>query len=290
MAPVVKEFGRGQREKKQSVKLRDYVTYNAVQQSNTHHVLSDPITETSYLVQGNSLYPLVDYISDSHFSTTHKAFLAAVTAGVEPKSFKEAVKDKRWTEVMSKEVDAFEVTHTWDVVDLPPGKVALENMWVYKIKYLADGEVERYKARLVVLGNHQKEGIDFEETFAPVVKMTTVRSMLKIIAAENWEVHQMDVHNAFLHGDLHEEVYMKLPQGFSHSDPNKVAVYASLCMDFVRLRVVGMQSSPRHLLREVSHSRLPITLCLFIHVVMLSFVSWFMLMTLLFVEITMRRS
>ncbi|CAA7024654.1 unnamed protein product [Microthlaspi erraticum] len=98
---------------------------------------------------------------------------------------------------MGKEVDAFEVTHTWNIVDLPLGKVALGNLWVYKIKYPSDGNAERYKTRLVVSGNHQKEGINFEETFAPVVKMTTVRSMLKIIAAEKWKVHQMDVHNAF---------------------------------------------------------------------------------------------
>ncbi|CAA7024653.1 unnamed protein product [Microthlaspi erraticum] len=78
--PVVGELGKGHREKTQSVKLHDYVTYNAARQSNTHLVLSDPITATSYAIQDNSLYPLVDYISDSHFSTSHKAFLAAVTA------------------------------------------------------------------------------------------------------------------------------------------------------------------------------------------------------------------
>lgn len=102
ISPVVKELGRGHREKTRSFKLRDYVTYNAAQQSNTHLVLSDPITATSYAVQGNSLYPLVDYISDSNFSTTHKAFLSAVTAGVEPKSFKEAIRDKRWKNAMGK--------------------------------------------------------------------------------------------------------------------------------------------------------------------------------------------
>lgn len=73
-----------------------------------------------------------------------------------------------------------------------------------------------------MLGNRQKAGCDYDETFAPVAKMTTVRSLLKIVATQNWEVHQMDVHNAFLHGDLDEEVYIKLPQGFTHSEPNKV--------------------------------------------------------------------
>lgn len=99
-------------------------------------------------------------------------------------------------------------------MDLPPEKVALHNMWVYRIKYHADGTIERYKARLVVLGNHQIKGKDFEETFALVAKMTAVRGLLRIVTAQNWEVHQMDVHNSFLHGDLHEEVYMKLSQFF----------------------------------------------------------------------------
>lgn len=157
------------------------------------------------------MYPLTEYISDEQLSGGHKAFLAAVCADSEPKNFKEAMRDKRWTKAVYKEVDALEVAHTWNVVDLPPARVALGTMWVFKIKYNADGTVERFKARLVVLGNRQKVGCDYDETFAPVAKMSTVRSLLKIVATQDWEVHQMDVQNAFLHGDLEEEVYIKLP-------------------------------------------------------------------------------
>lgn len=156
------------------------------------------------------------------FSSRHKAFLATVLDGVEPTSYKQAILDSRWTNAMGTEVGALEDSGTWSIVDLPPGKEAINNKWVYKIKLHADGSIERYKARLVACGNHQVEGGDYNETVAPVVMMKTVRSLLKIVTAKKWEAHQMDVHNAFLHGDLEEEVYMKLPVGFRHSDPKKV--------------------------------------------------------------------
>ncbi|KAI5670896.1 hypothetical protein M9H77_11260 [Catharanthus roseus] len=115
---------------------------------------------------------------------------------------------------MRQEIDALEQNGTWILTSLPPGKRALGSKWVYRIKYKADGTIERYKARLVILGNTQMAGIDFTDTFAPVAKMVTVRTLLSVAAARNWPIHQMDVHNAFLHGDLQEEVYMRPPPGF----------------------------------------------------------------------------
>lgn len=109
-------------------------------------------------------------------------------------------------------------------------------MWLYKIKYLSNGKVGRHKSRVVALGNRQKEGLDYTKTFALVVKQSTVRILLEIAASKKWEVHQMDISNVFLHGDLEEEVYMKLPPGFQGSDPTKVAR--------LRKSIYGLKQSP----------------------------------------------
>ena len=96
---------------------------------------------------------------------------------------------------MQSEIRALEDNGTWSLVDLPVGKKALSNRWVYKIKYRSDGSVERLKARLVVFGNHQVEGIDYSDTFAPVAKMPAVRAFLAIAVVKGWILHQMDDHN-----------------------------------------------------------------------------------------------
>ena len=147
------------------------------------------------------------------------------------------MKDAGWQASMHDEIRALEENGTWSLVPLPPGKRALGSQWVYRTKYKSNGDVERLKSRLVVLGNHQEAGIDYNETFAPVAKMTTVRAFLAIAASKNWELHQMDVHNAFLHGDLDEEVYMKLPPGFESSDPSLV------CR--LRKSLYGLKQAPR---------------------------------------------
>ncbi|CAN0830524.1 Retrovirus-related Pol polyprotein from transposon RE1 [Linum grandiflorum] len=111
------------------------------------------------------------------------------------------------------ELQSLLMNHTWSIVSLPPFKYVIGNKWVYRVKYKSDGSIERFKARLVAKGYSQQEGVDYQETFAPVVKMTTIRLFLALAARFGWHLHQLDINNAFLHGDLTEEVYMKVPPG-----------------------------------------------------------------------------
>lgn len=114
---------------------------------------------------------------------------------------------------MDKELIALEQNHTWDLVDLPKGKRAIGNKWVYKVKLKVDGSIERFKARLVAKGYTQEYDIVYEESFSHVVKLTTIRCLIALVAHRGWQLFQLDVNNAFLHGDLHKEVYMVVSQG-----------------------------------------------------------------------------
>ena len=202
-------LGCGFRIKQPATRLRDFVAVvpNMSPPSCSSDSTGSPVTS----------HPLTHYIAYTNFSSSHRAFLANITAGVEHRSVEEAMLHDGWRQVMSSEISALEDNGIWEMSMLPKGKKALGCKWVYKIKFHADGSIEHLQARLVILGNHQVEGLDYHETFAPVAKMTTVRLLLAIAATKNYELHQMNVHNAFLHGDLDEEVYTRLPPGFTVS-------------------------------------------------------------------------
>ena len=146
-----------------------------------------------------------------------RAFEAALYEEEEiPQSFQEAVKHKHWREAMKKEIDALIKNGTWEKCTLPEGKKPVGCRWIFTIKRRADGSIERYKARLVAKGYTQVYGIDYDEIFSPVAKLDTIRALLSVAACKDWSLHQLDVTNAFLHGELGEdkEVYMAVPPGF----------------------------------------------------------------------------
>jgi hypothetical protein len=135
----------------------------------------------------------------------------------EPSCYEEAVSDEHkneWSEAMQDEMKSLYENDTFELVSLPKGKKALKNKWVYRVKAEEHSSHPRYKARLVVKGFSQKKGIDFDEIFSPVVKMTSIRIVLGMAATMDLKIEQLDVKSAFLHGDLEEEIYMEQPERF----------------------------------------------------------------------------
>ncbi|XP_042983373.1 uncharacterized mitochondrial protein AtMg00810-like [Carya illinoinensis] len=122
---------------------------------------------------------------------------------------------------MAAEIAALEANQTWELTTPPNGKSPIGCRWVYKVKLRSDGTIERYKTRLVAKGYTQLEGFDYYDTFSLVAKMVTVRTILALASIFNWHLTQLDINNVFLHGDLHEEIYMSLPLGFAKQGENK---------------------------------------------------------------------
>ena len=137
---------------------------------------------------------------------------------------------------MDEEFDLLHDNQTWELVPLPPGRKLVQCKWIYKTKIVFDGTTTKYKARLVEKGYSQVQGLDYNETFAPLARMDSIRLVLAIVASKRWEVHHMYGKNAFLHGDLEEEIYMKQIEGFI-DDPS--LVYK------LRKSLYGIKQAPR---------------------------------------------
>jgi len=166
--------------------------------------MKDYVTHVTDLVHP---YLLATYMSYDHLSTSYQAYLSEMSVDTEPSTYEVAVKDQRWVEAMKQEIEALESNGTWKVMSLPPGKRAIGCKWVFKIKYKANREVDRFKARLVAKGYSQTGEIDYQETFSSVVKMVTVRSIIAIVAAENWKIFQMNVFNtSSLRGNIEDSI------------------------------------------------------------------------------------
>ncbi|KAJ9553297.1 hypothetical protein OSB04_017342 [Centaurea solstitialis] len=160
----------------------------------------------------HSLFKYYGYQLVTH---EQRSFACAISNNMEPSSYKQAAESSEWISAMKEEPKAMELNKTWTVVPLPEGKSSVGCRWVYKLKYGPSGVIERHKARLVAKGFHQQEMVDFVDTFSPVAKMVTVKTILALASINNWSLIQLDVNNAFLNGDLEEEVYMDIPQGYN---------------------------------------------------------------------------
>lgn len=136
------------------------------------------------------------------------------TTSEDPETFEEAAKCSKWREAMKKEIKAIEDNETWELTSLPTGAKRIGVKWVFKTKLNEKGEVDKFKARLVAKGYSQKQGVDFNEVFAPVARWDTIRIILSLAAQKGWSVFQLDVKSAFLHGELVEDVYVDQPKGF----------------------------------------------------------------------------
>lgn len=142
--------------------------------------------------------------------------MSAAAQALEPGSYAEAMntpKRDKWLLAAKDEFNSLIENETWSLVDLPPGRRAIEGKWVFKRKYHADGSLERFKARFVVRGFRQQPGVDYieHELFSPVVRVSTIRFLMALVAELDWELEQLDVVTAFLNGDLQETVYVTQP-------------------------------------------------------------------------------
>lgn len=134
-----------------------------------------------------------------------------------PKTYRSALADVNWRAAMNKEFDALQANCTWDLVPRPLGVNIVTGKWIFRHKFNADGTLDRYKARWVLRGFTQRPGVDYDETFSPVVKPATVRTVLSLALSHEWPVHQLDVKSPFLHVTLSETVNCSQPADFTNS-------------------------------------------------------------------------
>jgi hypothetical protein len=199
----------------------------------------------------------------------HSAFLAVPG---DPASYNEAMEcadADKWMTAIHEEMSSLLKMNTWDVTELPPGRKAIGTKWVFKTKTNSAGEIVRYKARLVIQGFSQVEGIDFFETYAPVANIITVRTILAVATSLDWELEQMDVDTAFLNAPVEEEIYAAMPPGYvQHSPTGGRLVYR------LRRSLYGLKQAPKNwnsvfnewLVDQYGFKRSAVDTCLYIYI------------------------
>lgn len=206
--------------------------------SSSDPILSDDLPIALRKGKRQCTYPISSFASYDCVSPSSRSFIASLDSVSIPKTVHEAISHPGWHHAMIEEMNALEDNGTWTLVDLPAGKRAIGCKWVFTVKVNPDGSVARLKARLVAKGYAQTYGVDYSDTFSPVAKLTSVRLFISMAATHNWPLYQLDIKNAFLHGDLHEEVYLEQPPGFVAQGE-----YGKVCR--LHKSLYGLKQSPR---------------------------------------------
>ncbi|KAJ9554969.1 hypothetical protein OSB04_009583 [Centaurea solstitialis] len=159
----------------------------------------------------------VSYLVEGSQKKVTREVIFTIEFEDDPKTFSEAMSSRDahlWKEAINDEMDSILGNGTWELDNLPKGKIPIGSKWIFKKKYHPDGSISAYKARLVAKGYRQREGIDYFDTYAPVARISSIRTLIAISALKGLYIHQMDVKTAFLNGYLNEEIYLEQPEGF----------------------------------------------------------------------------
>ncbi|GKA74166.1 ribonuclease H-like domain-containing protein [Tanacetum coccineum] len=173
-----------------------------------------PQTNTNPVNEPPRTHPMITRVVSGKCQTIDRLSLNTILISRIPKNPFDALKDPQCRNAMYDEYNTLVKKGTWILVPRPTGVNMVRFMWLFKLKFRADGNLSRYKARLVANGSSQQVDVDFDETFSLVVKPATIRTVLSLVVSRKWPIHQLDVKNAFLNGDLSETVYMHQPPGF----------------------------------------------------------------------------
>ena len=216
------------------LKLPDQEVDREVEQEETISSENEESESTGCKLRDRSLLAKPKKFDD--YVTTAEAY---VTLMDEPECYEEAVNSKdhqHWITAMNNEMDSLTKNETWELTDLPADAKAIPCKWVYRLKTNPDSSIDKFKARLVVKGFSQTRGVNYSETFSPVAKLATIRSVFSIAASERMYLKQFDVSTAFLYGELSETVYMQQPEGYSNESPKVCKLKKSL---------YGLKQAPR---------------------------------------------
>ena len=209
---------------------------NAKDEESTDEIESTALSESRKLRTRSSLQKPKKFDSYVMSAQIAEAYVLDIH---EPETYEDAIQSREstsWKEAMNSEINSLNENKTWELCDLPAQAKVIPCKWVYKVKTLSDGSIDKYKARLVAKGFSQRRGVDYSQTFSPVVRLTTIRSVLSIAASEKLHLVQFDVSTAFLYGELDEVVYIKQPDGYSDNTDRVCRLLKSL---------YGLKQAPR---------------------------------------------